>query len=112
LKSRFLLIFLALVVILLTKAAFGAWQKNSLAYQKYRESKAQLLELEATRDGLEAEIARLNTDRGLEEELRKKFQVVKSGEQALVIVDTGGAPTDEAPAEKSLWGKFIGFFGF
>ncbi len=60
------------------------------------------------RDGeLTQEIEKLNTDKGVEESIRDKFQVVKPGEKMVVIVDSEDkqALSDEAPRDHS----FLGF---
>ncbi len=36
---------------------------------------------------LENEVSRLETERGLEEELRRNFPIVKPGEEVVVILD-------------------------
>ena len=44
-------------------------------------------ELSARKDKLEANINRLNTEAGIEEELRRKFQIKKPGEEFIVIIE-------------------------
>ncbi len=47
----------------------------------------ELKELEQQAASLEASVERLKSDRGIEEEIRDRYQVSKKGEQIVVIVD-------------------------
>ena len=80
--------------------ASGVWG----VYKKERDSRAlrvesgtQLADLEQRRDQLGEDIASLKTDRGLEEALREQYQLAKSGEKLIVIVE----PSEPKPEEKS-----------
>ncbi len=92
-----------------------AWR----AYLKEREAHANMLtatvELERLKDRqtmLNTEIARLSSDRGIEEELRDKYEVGKPGERMILLVDKEKPEKDSSPPvqEKgflgSLWDKF------
>lgn len=65
-----------------------------------------LEDLRAREANLNKEIDRLNTNEGIEESVREKFQVVKPGEKMVVIVED--AKKDEQPDEgardHSFWG--------
>jgi cell division protein FtsB len=62
-------------------------------------------DLKRRQASLEHDIGKLNTDAGIEESVRDKFQVVKPGEKMVVIVDPNEkeAPPDE-PIDHSFWG--------
>ena|SRR3989344_4702761 len=95
LKRIGLLVLLIVVVV----AASGVWG----VYKKERESAAlrtqaeneysNLLEREAR---LKEEIAKLQTDRGMEEALREQYALAESGENLIVIVEPPAAPTVQA----------------
>lgn len=58
-----------------------------------RQAEHQLQDLRTREEKLENDIARLQTDRGLEELLRDQYEVAKSGEKLLIIVEPEtGAP--------------------
>ena len=60
---------------------------------------------------LEEEIERLSTERGVEEEIRSKFDVARAGEQVLVIVDAKEEDVLlESEEEVSAWQRFLNFF--
>jgi len=46
-----------------------------------------LLDLEERKEALERNIETLSTDRGVEQEIRNKFEVSKEGERVIVLVD-------------------------
>ena len=89
-------------------------------YKESREAKKQevamleqLKELQDKKAQLEAEVKRLSTEQGIEEELRKRFGVVKAGEEMLVIVDdNAGAGSGNAAsgASRGFWGSVVSFF--
>ncbi len=106
------LIGLLLVTILIGR---GTWN----IAQKYRESarlvtdlRAQEVELTTKQASLKADIAKLNTDEGLDAEIKDKFNVVKPGEQVAVIVDATKPATSTATSTpswwKRLWSSIIG----
>ena len=68
------------------------------------------LEVLSTREAaLQEEIDRLSTDRGIEEEIRSKYQVGHEGEQMIVIVQEQEEVEDDGliplPEEKGLFSK-------
>jgi len=60
---------------------------------------------------LREEIERLSTERGIEQEVRSKFEVGKDGEEMIIIVDN---PEDEGfsnkEIKKTFWQKVFSWF--
>jgi cell division protein FtsB len=90
-------------------------------YKKYRESKfnrdiikTELEKLKEREKKLSIELDKLNTARGVEEELRKKFGIVKDKEGVVVIIDKidDGVTKDNSlnKSKDSLFKKFINIF--
>lgn len=82
-----------------------------------QEAEIALANLKNKQAGLEKEIARLETDRGVEEELRRRFQVVRPGEQVLVIVDKDNnkAPVAVAKSKSApeyIWDELVSLISF
>ena len=115
LNSPFVAILLLAVVIILGRGVYGVYKKDSLARINANEARGRLDELEARKSALDAEVKRLSTDRGVEEELRKKFQVVKPGENMVIIVDRNTAKSPEVVKEESwlanIWSGFKNLIG-
>ena len=63
---------------------------------------------------MQAKIDYLNSERGLEEEIRDKFNVAKEGEEVIVIVGPEiGKPDDtkkEGSLVKGLWSRILDVF--
>ena len=108
-------------VILLAVIAFFFVSNTWDVYKKYVESKKNIASLhERYEDAQEREgelikkIDHLNSESGLEEEIRGKFNVAKDGEQVVVIISSD---TEEVPEVvenpgliKRLWSKLFGVF--
>ena len=101
-KRLLVLALLALVVVV----SIGVWR----VYQKEREShslradsEVQLTDLKNRKAQLEADIARLKTDRGMEAAIREQYQLAKSGEGLIVIVDPPTPVPTEATSTVMEW---------
>lgn len=62
---------------------------------------------------LEAALAALETQRGLEAEIRSRYPLVKSGEQEFVFVDTATANRIDTASttRESVWSSFRAWLG-
>lgn len=70
---------------------------------------SQIDELSKREQALNSDISRLKTDQGVEETLRDKYQLVKTGEKMVVIVDEKDAVSSVVTEEKS-GNSFVNFF--
>lgn len=84
-------------------SAIGAYNKSRLADEKMDAARSELENLEDQKHRLTAELENANTPYGQEKALREKFNVVKDGEQVIVIVNKEESPTTTPPGEKSGW---------
>ena len=82
------------VVMLLVVVAFFFMTNTWDVYKKYSESRKNIAGLAESnqralerQEELKKQIGYLQSERGLEEEIRQKFNVAKEGEQVIVIVD-------------------------
>ncbi|HZS42726.1 MAG TPA: septum formation initiator family protein [Candidatus Paceibacterota bacterium] len=110
--SKTVVIILAILLALLIE---GTWK----VFQKERESAAnlwrvnnQLSELQARNTALSDDVAALQTDQGIESEIRSKYQVAKSGEQVIVIVDKDNTASSTPPGNFLVrwWDNFLSLF--
>jgi len=83
-------------------------------FEKYRETKikkeavlTKLRELETHRNAISKEANRLETEHGVEQELREKYNVAKEGEGVIVILDPHNIK-EEDRAEKNKVSNFFG----
>jgi cell division protein FtsB len=105
---------LVLLMIILFVSFDGLWniyQKHAEAFEKAREAKIDLENLRKRETELEKKVSFLKTDRGKEEEIRKKFMVGKQGEGVILVVDSKPQATSSVSAPTlSVWARFLNIF--
>lgn len=105
---------LALLTLLVIRGTWKVVQKmeESRGYVKNLQSEVALMQ--DRRQKLETSIAKLETEQGLESEIKGKFSVKKEGEQVAIIVDARESSSTPPPVKgswldsvwktvKSLW---------
>jgi len=111
LYSKLSLIILALIVIKLSFSVFDMYKKERDTRLKRIEQKNILYEFKKREKDLSDEIKRLSSEKGIEEEIRSKFEVGKKGESVVLIIDN---PEEENiknnVAEKSFWQRLKDLF--
>lgn len=103
------LAFLLIITILLTRSVISMYQKNARASEKAQSARIDLAKVEERKESLEQGLGHIKTTRGVEEELRRKFDVARNGEHLLVIVDKeveAVIPTEKNSWISSVWRKF------
>ncbi len=109
--SKPVLLALLIILFMSLEGLFGIYKKHSEALEKAREAQADLKALREKESELEKKVAFLKTDRGKEEEIRRKFMVGKAGEGVILVVDPAPSSTDFTPLPKpSAWARFVQFF--
>ncbi len=107
LSSKMTLVVAIVLVIFVARGAWGVWGKEHESKANLAAADAGLAELEQRQKLLAAEVARLETSRGVEEEIRNKFQAVKPGEDVAIIVQTAATSSKEKAPPMSFWQKFL-----
>jgi len=111
LYSKLSLIILALIVIKLSFSVFDMYKKERDTRLKRIEQKNILYEFKKREKDLSDEIKRLSSEKGIEEEIRSKFEVGKKGESVVLIIDN---PEEENIknniAEKNFWQRLKDLF--
>lgn len=105
---------IAAVALIAFFGSLAAWQ----VFQKERAVKSELdrvtenlADLTERKDALETTLHELEDERGIEEEVRKKFPLVKPGEEVIVLLDAKDPSVDKtAPSRKSIWQSFLDWF--
>lgn len=106
---------IGILLILTLYAIYATWavyQKKVKTEEKLAEMQQRVYDLSQKNIRADNAIAYLNTDEGVEEEIRSKFALVKSDERMVVIVDDTSSDATNTPSQKTLWQKFISIFGF
>lgn len=117
--SKPVVAFLMIVTIVLSFSVYHRYTVAEEMKHKLNVREDELHELEQRAEVLESKVQYLRDERGIEEELRNRFDVVKDGEQVIILVDEpqGGEDEreilpldDEAPHTES--DSFFGQFKF
>ena len=99
------------------RALLGALGKMADSREKRIEAERELKEIEDRYNSLQKKVSYLETDKGVEEAVRTKFNVAKEGEKVFVIVDNNSNTQGEqlVPVERgffsNLWESFLALFG-
>lgn len=99
----FFLIALVLVIFL-ARGVWRVYNQSRFANSNYLLTKDRLTKLETRQQQITDRLNKLSTDRGLEEEFRNNFSVVRPDEKMILIVDSIETATKTATtSETSLW---------
>lgn len=109
-KSRILLAVILLFLLIISKAAFNVYKRERYSNENLEALKAKKENLLARADNLSEEIENLKTDRGKEEALREKFNVVKSGEEVIALVEPKEIATSTDEQGKTFWAYIKSWF--
>jgi cell division protein FtsB len=94
---RVIAIILLLVIALAVRGVWGAYNKSQDSYVLKVEAQAKLNDLEKREYELRADIANLRSEKGVEAELRERYDLAKDGEGVVVIVDPPAPPPEPKP---------------
>ena len=104
LYSKPVLVILLIVIVLLVRGTWGVYQKEQESRKNVAVVQSELSALKERQAVLHKETSKLATPEGVEAALREKYQVSKSGESVLVVVDKP-LPPAAAPKEEGLFSK-------
>ncbi len=93
---------------------FKLLEKERETSKKKEQILSQIEDLREREDLLKKDIAKLNTEIGIEETIRDKYQVVKEGEKMVVIVDRNEQVQNDLSLEKenhNFWSWIKKTFG-
>ena len=102
LRCLYTLALLAVTVVLM-RAAWGMYIKMVAASRAQEEAQAQLALTEAQRSGVDATLGEVNSPRGVEQQIRERYGVVRPGEGEIDIVRTVPASTTPKAPPESWW---------
>jgi cell division protein FtsB len=103
------LVILFLLVLLALRSTWVVYYKKVESERLEKISLDRRNELDGRNKELTSQIERLNTESGIEAEIRSKFSVAKDNEKTVVIVDDSST-TSIASSTNSLWQRIKSFF--
>lgn len=106
--SRPVIIFLSLLAVLLTVSVVERFQVEREMAARSIAAEEELAKLKAREIELNERVEYLEGARGVEEEIRKNFDVARAGEQVVILTGEPTAPTVEAvpPPPDYPWYQF------
>ncbi|MEX0917099.1 MAG: hypothetical protein WDZ90_01070 [Candidatus Paceibacterota bacterium] len=112
LYSKSAVALLLVLILLLGSAVWDAYEKEKITREKRNLSVAEKEKLLERKEALENELERLSTERGVEEEVRSKFDAVREGEKIIVLVNAKDQGASALREEKqNLLERIRDFFG-
>jgi cell division protein FtsB len=95
--SPVVVIVLVILSVILSVSVFERFKVEREMAERRAETEERLEELRLRAAALEGKVEHLENDRGIEEEIRTRFDVAKEGEQVVIIVDESedGVPLEE-----------------
>ena len=108
--SKTTVVILVIVALILVRATWRVYRTSVESNAAYEQAALELQALDGREQRLAEDIARLSTQKGTEEEIRKKFSVAKEGETVVFVVDHEEKQTPQ-PEKKSMWGRIASWFG-
>ena len=100
-----------IIFILLARGTWNIYSKASRAKHNEEAAKKQLVQLKKREAFLRAEIERIKTKRGQEDQLRKQFDVGRDGEKMVVFVNKEVPAPKQQEKPKTFLDKVYDFFG-
>ncbi|MEA2112917.1 MAG: hypothetical protein U9P50_03010 [Patescibacteria group bacterium] len=86
--SWLVLVVLVVVIVLVGKGVWGVYKSKEISFNNRMYSEEEYERLKGRSDSVTIEIEMLETEKGVETEIRDKFRVVKEGEQLAVIINS------------------------
>ena len=108
--SKIVLVLLGCLVVFFAWGVIGFMVKMETVRDNRELAEEKFLELEKKKIELSAQIARLNTEEGKEENIREKFGLAKEGEQLIVVVEDKNPPKPLEDESGGVWGFFKNLF--
>jgi len=102
--SKPVLVALFLLVFFVGKATWNVYDKLEMSKLNLEKEMRELQKLQERQAALASQIDYLQTDQGVEAEIRKKYRVVKEGEEIAVIIDDDiTLPEATTTPKRSFW---------
>ena len=106
------LILLLIITLVLAKGAIGVWSKNGKSAALVKELEGESLDQAEREQQLKEDIDYLETEEGIENEIRERFSVSRDGEEVAIIIDRKDKENEESQPEipwyQRLWHAIIG----
>lgn len=99
------LVLFFVLIFFVGKAALNTYGKMRESSIRRSQAEAELAELENRYEELNKKVEYLGTEKGIEEEIRTKFNVAREGEKVFVIVGDDKDGVHEVEEKKGVFGR-------
>lgn len=99
--SQATILILFFLIVLLSHAVWGIYKKKQLTQSTKATVDRELAFLLARKQSLESDLERLESTRGIESELRSKFQIARPHEEVIVVIDEAVSTSNTAAATQT-----------
>ena len=110
-SSKILLIVGILIAVLVANAAFKMYSKANDTKRYLNAVKNDFMNLEDQYSQVNDNLLFLQSNTGIEKEIRSKFDLAKEGERAIFIIEED-LPEIQTPQNKSFWKRVIDWASF
>jgi len=109
--SKWVSALLIVFLIIVGSATLNVYDKQKEVKKAKIKSAEEFNRLQNRATELEASIVNLETERGLEEEIRERFGVVSEGEKVIIVVDQKIEDNSgqQNNSQNGFWGKLFSF---
>ncbi len=110
--SKTSIVILAILLLLTARGVFSVYQKERLTRIEVERVQREKEELQKRYEVIRDNSEMLKSKEGIEAEIRTKFDVIKEGEEVVVVVDrnTPIIQEDKRGTIKRIWDSMIGVF--
>ena len=106
-QTKTFLVFFGLVILFFIYSMFGFLGKMQETKRNRQNIEDKIVELEKSKQKFNADISNLKTDKGIEENIRDKFGLVKEGENMILIIEDKNKIEPEKTANSQGLFSFI-----
>lgn len=110
LYSRTVIFILCIVVVFLSQATWKVYKKEKITRDNLNQIADEYKKLEARESSIKSSVDFLQTDKGVESEIRSKFRAVKPGEQVAIIINDEVKKEIPPMPPETFWMKIKKFF--
>jgi len=94
-QSRLILVFLGVIILVFAWSVIQLVSKAEETAKNKNIAEDKIVELQKGKEKLSSDIAKFQTEKGIEENIREKFGLAKEGENMIVIIEDKNLPEKE-----------------
>jgi len=112
-KSKIMLLLLVIIIFVLIRGVWGVYKKERETSRNLETAQRELQELEEREKTLTEDVSFLRTQKGVETEIRKKFDVAQESEKVIVLINPkDDGEEDSQDKNGGAWNWIKNLFGF